>query len=219
MSVEPWHARSSARFRPRCENSPRAFCRPTTAPRGRQRTEERSRRSRPIRPAQLWLHRYRRSGPAGSCRERRRAPPSCSPTKIPSNVTGRVPKALERRSRAWRPQRSGRTTRRKVWSFAPADGVGNAKRWSGCAEGFPMGSGPCTEAVQLVVHGPGCARAVLETRRRGCRTGHPGGADQVSWLAGRHVVQDLSAYQVAAEEGVLRLSPFATTETFNHPAC
>jgi hypothetical protein len=58
----------------------------------------------------------------------RAGPPICRPTKTPSKVTGLVPNTLVRRSRACRPQMSGRTMSRKVWSLAPAAGAGKAKR-------------------------------------------------------------------------------------------
>ena len=66
-------------------------------------------------------------------------PLSCSPTNAPSNVTGLVPKALERRMRASLPQTSGRTIIRNDWSRAPRSGEGKANLRSGCAVGLPTG--------------------------------------------------------------------------------
>src|SRR5882672_1033198 len=79
-------------------------------------------------------------------------PPRASPAWTPSTESGFVPNALEKRSRARRPHTSGRTIMRKVWLRAPFAGMGNAKRWSGCADGLPTGYGPCTEAAQVVTH-------------------------------------------------------------------
>ena len=65
--------------------------------------------------------------------------PNCSPTWTPSNVTGLVPSALEKRSRACLPHTSGMTIRRNVWSRAPASGTGKANFCTGCADGLPTG--------------------------------------------------------------------------------
>src|SRR4051794_39261135 len=64
---------------------------------------------------------------------------SCRPTKTPSNVTGLVPSALEKRSRACLPQISGIMTRRNVWSRAPDSGDGKANFRTGWADGLPTG--------------------------------------------------------------------------------
>src|SRR5262249_50999963 len=69
----------------------------------------------------------------------RTGPPICKPTKTSSNVTALVPNMFVNRSRACRPQISGRTMRRNVWSFAPVCADGKANRWSGCADGLPTG--------------------------------------------------------------------------------
>src|SRR5262249_4621700 len=63
-------------------------------------------------------------GPAVRVPLTRTGPPICKPTKTSSNVTALVPNMFVNRSRACRPQISGRTMRRNVWSFAPvcADG-------------------------------------------------------------------------------------------------
>ena len=74
--------------------------------------------------------------------------PRWRPTYAPSTVIGFVPNAFDRRMRVSRPQIEGRTIRRNDWSRAPAPGVGNASDRSGCADGLPLGYGPCAEAVQ-----------------------------------------------------------------------
>ena len=56
----------------------------------------------------------RRRSPAGWCRRPAWRCVCCRPTKTPSNVTGLVPKALEKRSRACLPQISGSTISRNV---------------------------------------------------------------------------------------------------------
>src|SRR6266853_5361448 len=66
-------------------------------------------------------------------------PDHCMPTNAPSNVTGCVPSALEKRIRAQAPQNSGLTMRRNDWSRAPVSAEGNASERLGCADGLPTG--------------------------------------------------------------------------------
>ena len=82
---------------------------------------------------------------------------------------GCAPDVLANRSRMRRPQRSGFTIRRKVWSLAPCAGEGNANFKSGCGPGMPVGYGPPAVACHVTAHfspGPGaCAAAALATAK------------------------------------------------------
>src|SRR6266851_1039463 len=69
-----------------------------------------------------------------------------------SMVSGFTPKTFEKRRRNFFPQRSGRRTRRNVWSFAPTAGDPKAKARPGCATAFPTGYGPCADAAQEATH-------------------------------------------------------------------
>jgi hypothetical protein len=43
------------------------------------------------------------------------------------------------------------------WSTAPSAGAGKTNFKSGCADGFPEGYGPCTEAAHVAAHFWPCA--------------------------------------------------------------
>ena len=70
------------------------------------------------------------------------APLICRPANTPSKVTGLTPKAFDRRRRVCRPQMSGCTISRNVWSRAPVSAEGKAKLRLGWADAFPAGYGP-----------------------------------------------------------------------------
>src|SRR4051812_27123086 len=133
----------------------------------------------------------------------------------PSKATGFVPKALESRMRASLPQMSGRRTRRKLWSRAPSAAMGNTTFRSGCADGFPTGYGPCTDAAHDVTHlvstAGFCAREFCEHARTRRKT-IVFMAGIKAWLFGRAVLEphpERHAHHVLAGEVDMRVARHA----------